>query len=160
MAKSVPVPPPPKTAARGMTALCEAVPLAPAALQAQMQSVQAQMNRRIGRTLENGFAAARLLRPEAATTTWDELQQLQGAVVRRLQQQQENWLSGCAALVHEYARTTRATTMSRLVEQQINLIAQSVLLFSNQTAGLLALQENIEVDFGYWVSEKLQPESP
>ena len=49
--------------------------------------------------------------------------------------------------------------MSKLVEQEFNLVGQLVQLLSNQATNLATLQENVEVDYGYWVHEKIKARS-
>jgi len=88
---------------------------------------------------------------------WSDLLQLQAAVMQRLQQQNRAWLKGCAILMEDYAQIKQANTMSKLVEKQYNLMAQWSLLIGNQATNMIGLQENIEVDYGYWASQKLQP---
>ncbi|MNL85673.1 hypothetical protein D3C87_2140700 [compost metagenome] len=45
--------------------------------------------------------------------------------------------------------------MSKLVEQELDLLARFGLLLSNQWVDLVTLQENIEVNTGYWVAQTL-----
>ncbi len=94
------------------------------------------------------------------TELWKELEHMQAAIVRRLQEQQKGWMNGYAALAQEYQQGRRANTMSKFVEQQFNLVAQFGQLLSKQATDLVGLQENIEVDYGYWVSQKLQRQNP
>lgn len=116
------------------------------------------LDRRITRTLNNGLSttclAAHLMKPQ----TWDELLQLQSAVMQRVQQQNWAWLKGCAILMQDYAQIKQANTMSKLVEKQCNLMTQWGQLLGNQVTNLMGLQENIEVDYAYWASQKLHHE--
>jgi len=75
--------------------------------------------------------------------------------VQRLQQQNEAWLKGCAILLQDYVQIKDANTMSKLVEKQYNLVAQWNQLLGSQATNLMGLEENIEVDYGYWASQKL-----
>jgi hypothetical protein len=72
-------------------------------------------------------------------------------------QQQQDWLRGWAVWNQERASMNGANTISRLVEQEFNLVAQIGQLFLNQTTNLVALQENVEVAHAYWLNEKLGP---
>lgn len=86
--------------------------------------------------------------------TWTDLLQMQGAISERLQQQNQQWVKGVAAIVRDYARIKKANTMSKLFEQQFNVIGQWGQLLSNQTTSLVELQQNIETNFGYWLHQK------
>jgi hypothetical protein len=119
------------------------------------QTASTLLTRGAARAFGNGLATAGLAPHLLNPQTWDELLQLQGAVVRRLQQQNQDWLNGCAALAREYDRLKGANTISKLAEQQFNLVAQWGKLVSDQATSLIELQENISVDYGYWASQKL-----
>ncbi len=86
--------------------------------------------------------------------TWEELLSMQAAVWQRLQQQQADWVAGCQALVHDYAQLKQANTLSKFVEQEYNAMAQLGALISAQAASLGGLMENLQVDLGYWVTQK------
>ena len=45
--------------------------------------------------------------------------------------------------------------MSKFMEKQCNLMSQSALLMTNQATNFVALMENIDVDYGYWASQKV-----
>jgi len=115
------------------------------------------LSRRITRTFNNGLFTAGLAAHLMDPQIWSDLLQLQAAVMQRLQQQNRAWLKGCAILMEDYAQIKQANTMSKLVEKQYNLMAQWSLLIGNQATNMIGLQENIEVDYGYWASQKLQP---
>ena len=72
-------------------------------------------------------------------------------------QQQQDWLRGWAVWNQERASIKGANTVSKLVEQEFNLMAQIGQLLLNQTTNLVALQENVEVAYAYWLNEKLGP---
>lgn len=157
----VPAPASPPT-----TAITEVVPIAmaqtahatrsatPGPMQ-HMQSFQILMGQWFSRSSGNAASTAALLPQAWNTDIWQEMGQMQAAVLRRLQQQQQAWVVGCTSLAKEYQEGKRANTMSKLVEQQCNLVAQFGQLLSQQATSLVGLQENIEVDYGYWVSQKL-----
>jgi hypothetical protein len=85
---------------------------------------------------------------------------MQDAVVKRLQLQQQSWAQGCNALLQEYIQLNNASTLPKMVERQFNLTVQWGFLVSNQITNLMELEENIEVDYAYWASQKLQEQSP
>ena len=113
------------------------------------------MNNHAVHLFRNGMFTAGLATQLANPDVWDESVQLQRAVVQRLQEQNEDWLKGCAILMQDYVQIKQANTMSKLVEKQFNLVTQWSQLLSDQTANLIGLLENIEVDYGYWASQKL-----
>lgn len=138
------------------TPLQEVATLAPPAAMEHAQTVGTLLSRRTTRVMSNLTTSAGLAPQAMNPQTWVELQQLHQAVMQRLQQQNQSWLEGCAALVKEYAQIKNANTMSKLIEQQCNLVGQWGQLLGTQATNLMGLQENIEVDYGYWVSEKVK----
>ena len=94
--------------------------------------------------------ATRLWDPEV----WSESMQLQAAIVRRLQLQGQDWRAGCTVLLQDYGQLRQANTMSKLLEKQCNLSSQFAQLLGNQATNFVALLENIDVDYGYWASQK------
>lgn len=126
----------------------------PAPLQ-QVQSFQILVGQWAARSSGNAATTAALLPQSLSPDVWQEMLQMQAAVLGRLQQQQKNWASGLSALALEYQQGKRANTMSKLVEQQFNLVAQFGQLLSKQATDLVGLQENLEVDYGFWVAQKL-----
>lgn len=90
---------------------------------------------------------------------WGEWTQLQAAIMQRLYVQHQNWHKGCAILIDDYGQLRQANTMSKLVEKQSNLMSQSAELLASQATDFVALLENIDVDYGYWASQKLRPDN-
>lgn len=107
------------------------------------------------RSATNGIDTARLFAFGMDMQTWSELAQMQQAIVERMTLQQQSWLQGWAAWNRERAEIRGANTMTKLVEQEFNLIAQIGQLLIDQTTNLVALQENIEVSYAYWLNQKL-----
>lgn len=86
--------------------------------------------------------------------TWQELQAMQAAVWQRLEQQQAEWVKGCKLLMQDYAQLKQANTLSKVVDQEYDFVSQFGALMSSQASALAGLVENIQVDLGYWVSQK------
>jgi len=107
------------------------------------------------RSATNSIDTARLLAFGMDLHTWGELVQMQQAVVERLTLQQQAWMQGWAAWNRERAEIRGANTVTELVEQEFNLVAQIGQLLIDQTTNLIALQENIEVSYAYWLNQKL-----
>lgn len=113
----------------------------------------ALLSRQLAQATQHGWASAAL--PFAARPqTWQELCDLQQAVLQQLQQLQQGWLQGWTAWLGEFGQLKRANTMSKLVEQEFNLAAQWLLLLQGQATDLTNLQENIEINYGYWLSQQ------
>jgi len=106
------------------------------------------------RGMSHSAATAAMLPLRFDPGFWQELQALQQSVMKRLQQQQQGWLDGMAALAQEYAQSRQANTLSKYVEQEYNLVAQYGALVSDQAAKLAGLMENIQVDYGYWMAQQ------
>jgi hypothetical protein len=104
---------------------------------------------------QNGALSMMLMTRFWDPTVWSEWTQLQAAVWQRLQKQNQDWRQGCEILVQDYAQLKQANTMSKLLEKQCNLMTQSAQLLTNQSTNFVALLENIDVDYGYWASQKL-----
>jgi hypothetical protein len=123
---------------------------------AHAMTTNSLMNKYTARALNNGMLTAGLATHLMDPQVWNESLQLQAAVVQRLQEQHQDWLKGCAILIEDYAQVRQANTMSKLVEKQCNLMTQWSQLLTIQATNLMGLMENIEVDYGYWASQKLQ----
>ena len=113
------------------------------------------LSRQLTQTAHHGWTSAALLPFAARPKTWQELFQLQQAVLQQVEQLQQGWTSGWTSWLGEFAQLKRVNTMSKLVEQEFNLAAQFVLLLQGQATDWTALQENIEVNYGYWLHETL-----
>lgn len=125
---------------------------------AHAQAAHNLLCRSAARTVGNCIGTAELVPQMMNLETWEELLQMQSAITERLQQQNEAWFKGVARLMKDYAQLKRANTMTKLFEQQFNIMGQWGQLLSVQTTNLMNLQENIEVDFGYWVAQKVHPQ--
>lgn len=111
------------------------------------------LSRSFLRAAANGMASAELLSFSARPQTWQELLALQQAVLAQLQQRQLEWMNGWFAWMRDYLTIREVNTLSKLAEQECNLAAQFVMLLQAQATDLIDLQENVEVNYGYWLSE-------
>lgn len=75
---------------------------------------------------------------------------MQSAILNCLQQC--GWMGGCAILMQDCAQIRQASMVSKLVEKQYNPVTQWNQLLGDQATNLMGLQENIQVDYGYWAS--------
>ena len=122
---------------------------------AHAMTTQRLAQKQAARALSNGALTLGLAMRLWDPVVWSEWMQLQAAVVKRLQMQAQDWKQGCAILAEDYAQIRQANTMSKLMEKQCNLMSQSALLMTNQATNFVALLENIDVDYGYWASQKV-----
>jgi len=86
-----------------------------------------------------------------------ELYELNHAAVRRFRELQDEMLGECAAWGRQRAQIGGANTMSKLIEQEANLAGLIGQIFTDYLTNLVELQENIEVGYAYWLSNKLGP---
>jgi hypothetical protein len=107
------------------------------------------------RATEYSMATARLVASGRAAETWSALLEMQHALQDQLQEQTIDWFKGLAAWGRECAQIRAANTMSKMVEQDFNLMAQFGQLVSDQATNLANIFESAQVGYAYWVSEKL-----
>lgn len=125
------------------------------ALMAHTQATRKVVSQCSERAMKNCITGATLMPHLMQKETIGELMQLQGAVLNRLQKQYQDYFKGYVALLGDYAQIRHANTMTKLVSQQFNLLGQFGQLINEHTTELIGLQENMEVDFGYWASQKV-----
>jgi len=155
--KATPTNDPAPAAATALRTL-EAVrpPQPPPSPLARMQKAVLMGTQLAARGIANEAATAAVLPWRMDTDTWRELAAMQQAVWGRLQQQNQAWVRGCTALVQEQQQLKQANTLSKFVEQEYNLLAQTGALVASQCAAFVGLMENVQVDYAYWVSQKTQ----
>ncbi|MBN3767680.1 hypothetical protein [Burkholderia sp. Ac-20365] len=150
-----------KTAAAASAAVTAAAALQKTAPAARAAAVQDTLKLPVllsgwaARSATSSIDTARLFAFGLDLHTWGELYQMQQAVVERLTLQQQTWLQGWAAWNRERAEIRGANTVTKLVEQEFNLLAQIGQLLIDQSTNLIALQENIEVSYAFWLNQKL-----
>lgn len=88
----------------------------------------------------------------AHTETWLSLTQLQAASLQKLIAQQDGWLAQWQGWLHSACQLSQANTVSKLLEQEVNLTLRAVQIMGQQAVDLATLQENLEVNYGYWAS--------
>jgi hypothetical protein len=122
-----------------------------------LQTLHAVLNSWATRTSVNGMGAANLIPCAMNPQTGLELLQLQTAILDKLWRQQQDSWRGWTAWTQECAQIRRANTVSKLVEQDLNLVVQLGQLMSDQTTDLVGMLENFGFNYDYWLSEKLNP---
>jgi len=88
----------------------------------------------------------------AHTGTWLSLAQLQAASLQKLIAQQDSWLAQWQGWLHSACQLGQANTVSKLLEQEMNLALRAVQIVGQQAVDLASLQENLEINYGYWAS--------
>ena len=134
-------------------------PIARAIAVEEALKFQSLMSDWIVRAISTRIDTAQLFALGTDRSTWGELLHLQEAFARRLIQQNQTWLQGWAELFHQREQVRSANTVSKLVEQEFNVVGQLGQLVSDQVTNFMALLENAEVSYSYWIHEKLHPET-
>lgn len=106
------------------------------------------------RTAQTGVDFARVMTLEADAGTWKELFDMQQAILRQLLQQSDNWQTGLAAWWQDCAQLKAANTLSKLAEQEFDLVGNFADLVNRQVTDWVGLIEGFQVGFAYWLSEK------
>lgn len=136
--------------------LCRAIPAAAHAVARRTANFGELATRSAARTTTNGAAWAAAMALNPGSRTWGEWLALQSAVVQRASQLQQQWWQSWGEWLGESVQVGRAHTLSEFVEQQYNLLARAGALAKDQASDLLGLQENVQVDCGYWATQKIQ----
>ena len=76
------------------------------------------------------------------------------AVARQWASLHAQWLEGLAELGQEMGQFRHANTMSKYVDQEVNLVQQSLALVSTQATATVRLLENIQVNVLWWLSQR------
>lgn len=79
---------------------------------------------------------------------------LAGAVAQQWMTLQAQWLQGLTELAQEMGEVRQVNTVSKYVDQEMNLVQQSLDLASNQLAATARLIENIQVNVAWWLNQR------
>jgi len=116
---------------------------------------RALQSNRTMRATGSAVATAQLFALGMDGTEWEELFQLHTAAWARLRALQEGWAEDWKNWWRYAEQLKGANTMAKLAERECNISAQLVSLLGAQATSLVGLQENIEVDYFYWVQQRL-----
>ena len=116
---------------------------------------QAIQNDRAVRAADSAKATAELLFHGLNPENLKDMLDLQQSAWRRFSALQQGWVTDWLGWFAYADKIKGANTMSKLVEMESNILTQATQLFGNQISGLVALQENIEVDYSYLVRQIL-----
>lgn len=104
--------------------------------------------------LGNQIAATHLLSSQPSVVLWQEIFEMQQAVLQRMQDQQEEWLHGMCNILGEYSELKKANTLSKLMEQECNMFNQLGSLGTAQLAAWVGMLENVQIGYAWWLSQK------
>jgi len=117
--------------------------------------VGAIQNDRAVRAASNAADTLKLLFSGLDTDSLRELSELQNAYWQRFSALQKAWVTEWFGWFNYADKIKAANTMSKLVEMESNILARASQLLGTQMTSLIALQENIEVDYSYLVKQLL-----
>ncbi|MBN3856606.1 hypothetical protein G3N59_24800 [Paraburkholderia sp. Ac-20340] len=103
----------------------------------------------------NGADTTKLLASGMLFVFAGELLDMQRATYERFIKQQGATLEDWVEWGHQRAQLRGANTMTKLMEQEMNLVGRIGQIFTDQLTNLMALQENVEIAYGFWLSQKL-----
>ena len=107
------------------------------------------------RAMHNASASAQVFALGIDAESAEELLQMQHAAWQRLFTLQSSWAQEWKNWIQYSDLIKGANTTFKFVEREGNIVAQCVQLLSKQAADLMGLQENIDVDYSFWINEKL-----
>ena len=107
------------------------------------------------RAMHNASASAQVFALGIDAESAEELLQMQQAAWQRLFTLQSSWAQDWKNWIQYSDLIKGANTTFKFVEREGNIVAQCVQMLSKQAADLMGLQENIDVDYSFWISEKL-----
>jgi hypothetical protein len=134
-------------------ALPQHLPLWPMPLM-RAQKAQHLVQQVLLRGMSNQCGTACMLPLHADAKTWQEWWSIQQAIARRVQAQHQTLIDGLAGVAENYAELKMANTLSKFLAQEMHIVADVNALITNQMTGWANLMENIQVDYGYWLSQK------
>jgi len=66
------------------------------------------------------------------------------------------WVDGLAEIAREMSEVREANTVSKFVDQEVNLVQQGLSLVSSQTTATIRLLENFQVNLAWWANRHVQ----
>ncbi|UTH73192.1 hypothetical protein [Chromobacterium sp. IIBBL 290-4] len=110
------------------------------------------------RALQNWQATLGLLPVAHEAETWQSLVQLQFSAHQKLVEEYGNLLNSWAVWLQRFPQLQQANTLSKLAEQEVDLVMRAIQLQGNHWINLSDLLENFQVNYAYWAHLQLQPE--
>lgn len=116
---------------------------------------QAIQKDRAARATANLAATLQLLSAGLDADALEELALLQQSVWSRLTALRTGWMQDWMGWMRYADQIKSANTMSKLFEMEANIFARATQILGGQITSLVALQENLEVDYSYLINEIL-----
>jgi hypothetical protein len=110
----------------------------------------------LAQTASSGVDTAKLLTTRFDATTVADLLDIQKALIKRFGELNQNWRSGLTAWGQQCLEIKAANTLSKVVEQECNLVGQLGTLVTKQISDVTSLLESTQVGYAYWLSERLK----
>jgi hypothetical protein len=115
---------------------------------------------RAARAVSTAIGTARLAATGLDAATLDELLAFRDAVLARYRTLGTAWSNDWANW-YDYVSNIKGTnTMSKLAEKESNILCQFAQMIGTHMRDLVTLQENVEVNYAYWLTQKLENEAP
>ncbi|KMO29127.1 hypothetical protein VQ03_29510 [Methylobacterium tarhaniae] len=108
------------------------------------------------RSAANAVGTAQLLAANPDSRIIDELCEMQGAFAKQLWKIDQDWRAGLMRIYEGSLSLRRANTVSKVVEQDFNLIGQYGDLVTNCMTSVATLVENTNVGYSYWLAKKIE----
>ena len=128
------------------------LPLVPAARAWSLQSLMGHLA--VNQSTQAVQATAALPALALDSTAASESVAMATAVGRQWLSLHAQWLEGLAELGEEMGQFRHVNTMSKYVDQEVNLVQQSLALVSSQVTATVRLVENIQVNVAWWLSQR------
>ncbi len=125
---------------------------APVARGAALQSLCGQVaGRHTAQSLQAGLALPALALDARA---WQEGLALAQAAFQQCAGLQAAWMEGLTELAAEMGQLRHANTVSKYVDQEMNLVQQVMALVTNQLTASARLSENVQNNVAFWMSQR------
>lgn len=87
-------------------------------------------------------------------TAWTEGLALAQAAAKHWANLHTTWVEGLNEIAAEVSELRRANTVSKFVDQEVNLVQQSFALATNQLTASVRLMENVQNNVAFWMSQR------
>ncbi|WP_018262653.1 hypothetical protein [Methylobacterium sp. WSM2598] len=119
------------------------------------------INEAVSRSAANALGTVQVLAMRPDPDTLGDLFDMQAALLERFRQLDRAWIDGLTQLAQARLALREANTISKVMEQEFNLLGQFGTLVANQITNTAALLESVNVGYAYWLSRKIgAPQSP
>ncbi|TGD99847.1 hypothetical protein [Methylobacterium nonmethylotrophicum] len=116
----------------------------------------ALVNAIAARSATNAVATVELLSARPTPDVIGELSAMQAAFVRQLWKIDQDWRAGMMRIVEGALSLRSANTLSKIMEQELNLVGQCGDLTATYVTSTAALIENTSVGYSFWLSQKVK----